>query len=241
MLSNTSFKPSGICAAFLCATGRASASSPKASVLSRWSARSLVVHSRSRPSPGESAEFRRLRKRSAERRSSNPARCATALDEPHERRRGWRSLSLPPGKAAVSGTLVETSGPRPCGRVADGTRIQWMPAWPVPRFSAEMHGPRRSGCRSRCRSAGTPLRERPGRGQCWRVSPACTFRGHRATSTAGFDLVRRCRFVRPPRPLGYGSRRGAWRGSRRRGWRRCSGSARGLARSRGCSCRLRVA
>jgi hypothetical protein len=67
------------------------------------------------------------------------------------------------------------------------------------------------------------------------------FRHHLATSTAGFDLVRRCRFVRPQRLLGCGSRREAWRGSRRRGWRRCSGSARGPARSRGCSCRWRVA
>jgi hypothetical protein len=57
----------------------------------------------------------------------------------------------------------------------------------------------------------------------------------------GFDIVRRCRFVRPRRLLGCGSRREAWRGSRRRGWRRCSGSARGLVRSRCCFCRSRVA
>jgi hypothetical protein len=73
------------------------------------------------------------------------------------------------------------------------------------------------------------------------VSPSCGFRSHLATSTAGFDLVRRCRFVRPQRLLGCGSRGGAWRGSRRRGWRRCSGSTRGLARFRCCSCRWRVA
>ena len=85
--------------------------------------------------------------------------------------------------------------------------------------------------------AGVSMRERPGPGQCRRVSPTCSFRSHLATSTAGFDLVRRCRFVRPQRLLGCGSRREAWRGFRRRGWRRCSGSARGLARSRCCSCR----
>ena len=91
--------------------------------------------------------------------------------------------------------------------------------------------------------AGSQCRTRPsdGLGQCRRVSPTCGFRSHVATSTAGFDLVRRCRFVRPQRLLGCGSRREAWRGSRRRGWRRCSGSARGLARSRCCFCRWRVA
>jgi hypothetical protein len=67
------------------------------------------------------------------------------------------------------------------------------------------------------------------------------FRSHLATSAAGFELVRRCRFVRPQRLLGCGSRSEAWRGSRRRGWRRCWGSARGLARSRGCFCRWPVA
>ena len=89
--------------------------------------------------------------------------------------------------------------------------------------------------------AGVSMRERPGPGQRRRVSPTCSFRSHLATSTAGFDLVRRCRFVRPQRLLGCGSRGEAWRGFRRRGWRRCSGSARGLARSRCCFCRWRVA
>jgi hypothetical protein len=87
----------------------------------------------------------------------------------------------------------------------------------------------------------SPSRERPGPRQCRRVSRTCSFRGHRATSTDGFDAFKRCRFVRPQPLLGCGSRGEAWRGSRRRGWRRCSGSARGLARSRGCSCRWRVA
>src|SRR3954454_25381140 len=41
------------------------------------------------------------------RQSSDGSRVACPLDEPHERWRGWRSLSLPPGQAAVSGTLVE--------------------------------------------------------------------------------------------------------------------------------------
>jgi hypothetical protein len=87
----------------------------------------------------------------------------------------------------------------------------------------------------------SPSRERPDPRQCRRVSRTCSFRSHVATSTAGFELARRCRFERPQRLPGCGSRREAWRGSRRRGWRRCSGSARGLARSRGCSCRWRVA
>ena len=53
--------------------------------------------------------------------------------------------------------------------------------------------------------------------------------------------LRRCRFVLPQRLLGCGCRGGAWRGCWRCGWRRCSGSARLLVRSRGCSCRWRVA
>jgi hypothetical protein len=81
----------------------------------------------------------------------------------------------------------------------------------------------------------------PAQGSAGACRRRAVFRSHVATSTAGFDLVRRCRFVRPQRLLGCGSRREAWRGSRRRGWRRCSGSARGLARSRGCFCRWRVA
>jgi lactoylglutathione lyase len=35
------------------------------------------------------------------------------MDEPQERWRGWRRLQLPLGKASVSGTPVETTGPRP--------------------------------------------------------------------------------------------------------------------------------
>jgi hypothetical protein len=148
----------------------------------------------------------------------------------------------------------------PCGSVADGTRAlasgrkrvreRKTGCSPVPVDAGMASALLLAKCRVLAAPDAAPAlaalpafpsRERPGPGECRRVSRTCSFRSHLATSTARFDLVRRCRFVRPQRLLGCGSRREAWRGSRRRGWRRCSGSARGLARSRGCFCRWRVA
>jgi hypothetical protein len=148
----------------------------------------------------------------------------------------------------------------PCGSVADGTRAlasgrkrvreRKTGCSPVPVDAGMASALLLAKCRVLAAPDAAPAlaalpafpsRERPGPGECRRVSRTCSFRSHLATSTARFDLVRRCRFVRPQRLLGCGSRREAWRGSRRRGWRRCSGSARGLARSRGCFCRWPVA
>jgi hypothetical protein len=107
--------------------------------------------------------------------------------------------------------------------------------------SGEMQGRGRSRCRSRFgRAAGVYIARGTGR----RAVPAGVADVQFPPAPRdehGFDIVRRCRFVRPRRLLGCGSRREAWRGSRRRGWRRCSGSARGLVRSRCCFCRSRVA
>jgi hypothetical protein len=139
------------------------------------------------------------------------------------------------GRSHLGGS--ECASARPAAR-----RFHWMSAWPVPCLW------RNAGSWPLQMPVPPWLRRRhlhrasdPAQGSAGACRASCSFRSHVATSTAGFELARRCRFERPQRLPGCGSRREAWRGSRRRGWRRCSGSARGLARSRGCSCRWRVA